>query len=169
MKQPRFLPLLVCLLLLSACGSNSQTPLSPEERTERYQTAIQSARDQDANDAFDIITTPDHPLAEVIFSLLDVAPEDMTAYALSVSPMNVKAYGIAVIFPAAGKEDRVLEGLNRFIDQQQQNFEQYLPDQYEIAQNARLETLSDGTLLMVMSDNQDAIFRSIQSSVESGS
>ena len=30
--------------------------------------------------------------------------------------------------------------------QQQQNFQMYLPDQYEVAKNARLETLEDGTV-----------------------
>ena len=58
------------------------------------------------------------------------------------------------------------EGLQGFIDQQQQNFQMYLPDQYAIAQNARLDTLSDGTVLLVMCEDQDVVFDTIRSAIE---
>ena len=98
--------------------------------------------------------------------MLGVTAADMSAFALSVSPMNIKAYGIAAIYPAAGKSDAVLEGLNAFIDRQKQSFEQYLADQYEIAGNARLETLEDGTILLVMCEDQDAVFDAIRDTIE---
>ena len=44
--------------------------------------------------------------------------------------------------------------------------EQYLAAQYEVAKNARLETLEDGTLLLVMSEGQDALFDAIRDSIE---
>jgi len=114
----------------------------------------------------EIITEADDDLAEAVFTVLGVTPQDMTAYALSVSMMNVKAYAIAAIYPAAGKEDVVLEGLRSFIDTQKQSFQQYLADQYEIAVNSKLETLSDGTILLVMSQNQDAVFDAIRDTIE---
>ena len=153
MKLQRTLPLLLLLALLAGCGTSSQpSALTAEERTQLYQTAIESARDAEMND--------------VIFELLGVTAADMSAFALSVSPMNIKAYGIAAIYPAAGKSDAVLEGLNAFIDRQKQSFEQYLADQYEIAGNARLETLEDGTILLVMCEDQDAVFDAIRDTIE---
>ena len=80
--------------------------------------------------------------------------------------LMVSAYGIAAIYPAAGKSDAVLEGLNAFIDRQKQSFEQYLADQYEIAGNAHLETLEDGTILLVMCEDQDAVFDAIRDTIE---
>ena len=80
--------------------------------------------------------------------------------------LMVSAYGIAAIYPAAGKSDAVLEGLNAFIDRQKQSFEQYLADQYEIAGNARLETLEDGTILLVMCEDQDAVFDAFRDTIE---
>ena len=82
--------------------------------------------------------------------------------------MNVKAYGIAAVYPADGREAQVEDGLSAFIDQQRQNFQQYLPDQYEIAQAARLETLSDGTILMVMCKDQDGVFDRIRTAIIEG-
>ena len=98
----------------------------------------------------------------------EVTAEDMESFAISVSLMNVKAYGIAVIKPAQDSEDTVKEGLQGFIDQQQQNFQMYLPDQYEVAKNARLETLEDGTVVMVMCEDQDTVFDSIIDSLQAG-
>ena len=68
--------------------------------------------------------------------------------------------------PAGGKADAVLAGLQGFVELQQRNFEMYLPDQKVIADAAKVETLSDGTVVMVMCENADAVFESIQKAVE---
>lgn len=163
--------LTVCVLLISllltGCGAKKQeTTLSREERTGLYESAIESARDEATNEAVPLIDDADDDAAQMVFDLLGVTPEDMSAYAISVSLMNVKAYAIAAIYPAAGKEDAVLESLRRFVSSQQQSFKEYLADQYEIAVNTRLETLEDGTVLLVMSENQDALFDSIRDTIE---
>lgn len=160
---------LILALALGGCAKKQEEPtLTPEERSDLYETAITAARDEQTNDAFPLITEADDDMAELVFSLLGVTDSDMTAYALSVSPMNVKAYAIAAIYPAAGKEDTILESLDTFVDNQVQSFKQYLADQYEIAVNARLETLEDGTVLLVMSDDQDAVFDAIRDVIERG-
>ena len=149
MKLQRTLPLLLLLALLAGCGTSSQpSALTAEERTQLYQTAIESARDAEMNEAIGILTDAGDDMADVIFELLGVTAADMSAFALSVSPMNIKAYGIAAIYP------------------QKQSFEQYLADQYEIAGNARLETLEDGTILLVMCEDQDAVFDAIRDTIE---
>ena len=64
--------------------------------------------------------------------------------------------------PSSRVSSRALEG---FIDRQKQSFEQYLADQYDIASNARLETLEDGTVLLVMCQDQDAVFDAIRDTI----
>lgn len=160
--------LLVCLLLTGCSAKKQENTLSPEERTELYETAITSARDSQTNASLPMITEPDDDAAEITFELLDISPDQMTAYALSVSLMNVKAYAVAAIYPAAGEQDALLERLRIFVSNQQNSFKQYLADQYEIAVNTRLETLEDGTILLVMSENQDAIFDAIRDVIERG-
>ena len=41
-----------------------------------------------------------------------------------------------------------------------------LADQYEVALNAKLETLDDGTIVMVMCEGQDEVFDAIVSAIE---
>ena len=105
-------------------------------------------------------------MADFILPMLGITAENTSSFAVAVSAMNVRAYGIAAVMPAAGEDEAVLEGLNSFIENQRQSFEQYLADQYEVAKNARLETLEDGTLLLVMSEGQDALFDAIRDSIE---
>lgn len=161
---------LILALALTGCTAKKSTEktLNPEERTQLYKTAITSARDAETNQYQSVLTSAEEDDAEMVFAMLFVTPEDMSAYALSVSLMNVKAYAVAAVYPAAGKEDVVLEGLRSFVDTQKQSFEQYLADQYEIAVNARLETLEDGTVLLVMCENQDAVFDAISDVIVKG-
>lgn len=153
---------------LAGCAKPADKPqLSSEERTTLYQTAIENARDAETNEYNPIATDPDS-LGPFALDLLGVSLEDLNSYAISVSAMNIRAYGIAAIYPAAGKSEVVLEGLHSFVDAQKRNFDQYLADQYDIASNARVETLEDGTLLLVMCENQDAVFDSIKDAIEAG-
>lgn len=160
--------ILLPILLLTGCSSAPESQLTAQERTELYRSAIQSARDQDANDAFPIITSAEDDTASFLLELMGLSAEDMSAFAISASAMNVKAYGIAAVYPAEGKDEAVKEALEGFVDRQKQSFEQYLADQYDIANNARLETLEDGTILLVMCEGQDAVFTAIRSAIEEG-
>ena len=171
MRQITSLALAALLTLsLAGCGGKSaQTQdLSPEERTALYQNAIEGARDQETNEAVPVVISEDGDMASLILPMLGITAENTTSYAAAVSAMNVRAYGVAAVMPASGKEDEVRDGLEHFVESQQQSFEQYLADQYEIAKNARLETLADGTLLLVMCPDQDAVFDSIRDTIEAG-
>ena len=163
MKRIFTLILALSLLALTACsggGTGETDSLTPEERTQRFVTAITDARSEEDNEYNSILSSADDDTADMTFQLLGVTTEDMESFAISVSLMNVKA--------AQDSEDTVKEGLQGFIDQQQQNFQMYLPDQYEVAKNARLETLEDGTVVMVMCEDQDTVFDSIIDSLQAG-
>lgn len=160
--------ILLPILLLAGCSAKPASQLTAQERTELYRSAIQDARDQDANDAYPIITSDTDDMAPLLLELMGLSAGDMSAYAISASAMNVRAYGVAAVYPAEGRDEAVKEALQGFVDRQKQNFEQYLADQYDIAANARLETLEDGTILLVMCDGQDEVFTAIRSAVEAG-
>lgn len=162
-------PLAALMLIAALAGCSGQKPQesdapakTPEAYTEAYQRRHRGRPGQEMNEAVPVITSSSDSMADMILPMLGITDDNTTAYAVAVSPMNVKAYGIAAILPAEGKSDEVLEGVQGFVDQQKQNFEQYLADQYDIANAAKVETLEDGTILLVMSEGQDAIFDSIK-------
>ena len=162
---------MVCLLLLAGCGSmdgemDQAAELTAQERTQLYETAIRGARDQETNEAMTILTSAEEDQGQAVFDMLGLKPEDVEACALSVSLMNVKAYGIAAVYPVAGREEAVRNGLNDFMVAQKGSFEQYLQDQFDIADKAKLGVLKDGTILLVMCENQDAVYESIKTTIE---
>lgn len=139
---------------------------TPEELTTAYKSAIEGARTQEENDAFSIITSADDDLSDLIFQMIGLTAEDMSAFAISISPMNTQAYGVAAIMPAEGKTDAVKAGLEGFIAMQKQNFDMYLMDQYDIAAAAKVETLEDGTVLLVMGPDQDTTLTAIKDALK---
>ena len=168
MKRILTLTLAAALLLSALAGCSgggsqeSQAVKTPEEYTAAYQAAIEGARDDEMNEAVPVITATDDQMADLVLPMVGITSDNAAAFAVAVSPMNIRAYGIVAVLPAEGKSEEVQEGLQGFIDQQKQSFEQYLADQYEIANAARLETLDDGTILLVMCEDQDTVFDAIQ-------
>lgn len=148
-------------------GNDTGNELTAEERTTLYKDAIEGARDEQTNADLPLMVTGDE-VSDLIFELLGVSKDDLSAFAMYVSAMNVQAYAVAAIYPAADKADTVMKGMQDFIDRQKQSFDQYLMDQYEIASNAKLEKLEDGTILLVMCEGQDDVFSSIKAAIEAG-
>lgn len=171
LKRTVTLSLAVLMLTSALVGCAPKAPAqggdkTPEEWATAYKTAIEGARPQEDNDAFSIVTNTDETVDEGLLQMMGLTAEDMTAFALSASLINVHAYGIAAIQPAEGKADAVKEGLNTFVTNQQNNFTSYLADQYDIAKAAKVETLDDGTILLVMCADQDTVLAAIKEALK---
>lgn len=164
----RILPLLLALcLLLSACGGKSGATKTPEELTEAYTQAITAARDEEMNEYFPVMSDMDEGLImEMAMQVMGLTREDVSALAVAMSLRNIQAYAIAAVMPAEGKEDTVQSALEGYIETQKSSFEFYLEDQYQVASDAKLEKLKDGTFLLVMCEGQDEVFQSIKSALE---
>ena len=138
MKRILTLTLAAALLLSALAGCSgggsqeSQAVKTPEEYTAAYQAAIEGARDDEMNEAVPVITSTDDQMADLVLPMVGITSDNAAAFAVAVSPMNIRAYGIVAVLPAEGKSEEVQEGLQGFIDQQKQSFEQYLADQYDI-------------------------------------
>ena len=152
--------------VLTACGQKQESR-TPEELTQGYADALTENGGEmvEYNPVISKVDSED-PVSAMILESMGLKEEDMTAFGVSGSMMNVKAYGIAAVMPAEGKEEAVKEGLQGFIDRQKSSFETYLADQYAVAESARLETLEDGTVLMVMCEDQDTVFDGIRAAIE---
>ena len=166
MKRILSLTLALAMLALSACSGGQDAPeRTPEELTQLYADAITENGGEMAELNPVISEVKEGDMSAMILESLGLTQEQMAAFGISMSMMNVQAYGIAAIMPAEGQEGAVEDALQSYIDRQKSNFETYLADQYEVASAARLETLSDGTVLMVMCENQDTVFAAIKAAI----
>ena len=175
----RFFSLLAACLFavsLAACGSAPASSGEPKD----YATILSEARPAADNDSFVIFHYADgaytatggyagdltdediQSQGAMCLQLLGLAAEDVQEAVFSVSLMNVQSYGLAIVKPADGREAAVTEGLQTFIDGQKAAQENYLPDQYAIAKAAKLDTVKSGEVVLVMCEEQDAVFSAIQ-------
>ena len=157
----------LCLGLTACGGKKGGSTKTPEELADAYTQAISAARDDETNEFLPVKTNADDAAEmEMAFTVLGFTAEDTRAYGVSLSLMNVRAYAIAAVMPAEGKEETVKTGLENYVETQKSSFEFYLEDQFEVAANAKLETLDDGTILLVMCEGQDEVFESIKAELE---
>ncbi len=166
---------LMSLTVLAGCGAKDQedgsnpaasTDRTPAELTEIYKEAIEnSGVDQEFLQYNPILTSAEDEESATALEMLQFDPAKMEAFAVAASLMNTQAYTIAAVKPAEGQEEAVVEMLQAYIDRQIAAFERYLPEPYEVAKATRLETLEDGTVLMVMYDNQDELFDAISGAI----
>lgn len=138
----------------------STAPETEAPATSALADAITSSRTDEENEAYPVFSDK-AAIEDAYYQVVGFTAADVDDIAMSVSLINVKAYGIVIAKPAEGCEETVKAGLQGFIDTQCANFETYLADQYEIAKNAKLETLDDGTIIMVMCENADAVYEAI--------
>ena len=160
----KFLMIVLALMMALttiACGAKTDAPAAAPEvnvPVEDIANEIMQIPDMFPMLGFmgeDILTE----MFGVDFSLLE-------EYSLNDPMMNVHAH---IVYVAKVKDVANMEAVKASfqtrLEAMQGMFEMYLPDQYDIACNAKLETLEDGTILMVMSPDQDQIFDSIKAAV----
>ena len=172
MKKLLTIAIAATMLLTALAGcfpkNGTESTKTPEELAQLYDDAITQNGGEMVEYNPVITEKKENDLSSMIVEALGLQSEDMQAFGISVSMMNIQAYGIAAVMPAEGKTEAVQEALQAYIDRQRQSFEQYLADQYEVAKNARLETLKDGTVLMVMCQDQDTVFDAISTAILEG-
>ncbi len=145
--------------------------------------AIVNARVDEQNEAFPVMAgaagetatylhnpmqAPQESIDSETAALMQITGIDYAscdAYAISVSLMNIHAYATGVFYPTSGSEDAVEASLQSFIAAKQAEFENYLPDQYEIAKNAVLRTAQDGAFILVIDENAETVADEIESSL----
>lgn len=104
--------------------------------------------------------------ADMLLPLLNLKAEDMDAWAASASLMNVRSYAVAIVKPAEGRADAVRDGLQAYVDAQKANMETYLPDQYEIAKDAKIVTADSGEVILVCCENAPDVLASIEAGLK---
>ena len=163
---------LICMLLavcmLAACGAPASSSSTQEKD---YVQAIINARSSEENENDAIYTWKTGGTVSLGLNPYDVSDEDaastvpmmlstlgleedmLSEYAMSMSLMNVRAYAVGIFVPAEGRAEDVQAALESYVAAQRSAFEQYLQDQYTIAQNAVIETLPGGEVMLVMSED----------------
>ena len=104
-------------------------------------------------------------IQNMLLPLLDLPEGSYTDLAASLSAMMVQSYGVAIVKPAEGKTQEVVDAMDAYIQNQQQTMEHYLEDQYQIAASAKVATVPTGEVIMVCCENSDAVMNAIKTAL----
>lgn len=173
--------LLAMALSLAACGkpaSSSSASSTPKD----YTKILHDARPEEDNEYYMIFSkgadgkfTAQYGYSEsyeadqlsdeienMLWPLLGLEDDMVDDFAASVSGMMVQSYGLAIVKPAQGKTDAVVDALKAYVLSEQQSMEHYLEDQYQIAKNAKVETLPSGEVVLVCCENSDTVLANLK-------
>lgn len=173
--------LLAMALSLVACGkpaSSSSASSTPKD----YTKILHDARPDEDNEYYMIFSkgadgkfTAQYGYSEsyeadqlsdeienMLWPLLGLEDDMVDDFAASVSGMMVQSYGLAIVKPAQGKTDAVMDALKAYVLSEQQSMEHYLEDQYQIAKNAKVETLPSGEVVLVCCENSDTVLANLK-------
>lgn len=169
----------LCLLALVGCSAGSKADsAAPKD----YSQIIHDARTDEDNE-YDMIFTKGEDgkftaidgysaeyeadqlsdeVANMMMPLLGLEDDMYDDFAASVSGMMVRVYGVAIVKPAEGKTQDVVDALDAYVQSQQKSMEHYLEDQYQIASAARVATVPTGEVVMVCCEDSDTVFENIK-------
>lgn len=158
----------VLCFALAACGSK---PAGSTSGPKDYAAAITAARNDEDNEyqtilAKSTLTEDEASMAQMTLDVLGVTEDQLDDYAISLSLINVRAYAVAVLKPAEGQADAVKEGVEQFVKAQQQSFQNYLQDQYEVAKAAKVSQLPSGEIVLVMCEDAADVYGKIEAALK---
>ena len=176
------------LLALVGCGTSGSTgkPASSAASTPKdYTQILHDARSAEDNEYYMIFTkgadgkytaqygySKDYEadqlhdeIANMMMPMLNLEDGMAEDFAASLSTMMVQSYGVAIVKPAEGKTQEVVDAMDAYIQNQQQTMEHYLEDQYQIAAAAKVATVPTGEVVMVCCENSDAVMNAIKTAL----
>ena len=104
----------------------------------------------------------DDEVRSILLPLLNLEDDMYTDLAASLSAMMVRSYAVAIVKPAEGKTQDVVDAMDAYVQSQQKSMEHYLEDQYQIASAARVATVPTGEVVMVCCEDSDTVFENIK-------
>ena len=175
----------VMLLALVGCGASGSSGSASSAAKKDYTQILHDARSDEDNE-YEMIFTKDEDgkftaqygysasypaddlndeIQNMLLPLLDLPEGSYTDLAASLSAMMVQSYGVAIVKPAEGKTQEVVDAMDAYIQNQQQTMEHYLEDQYQIAASAKVATFPTGEVVMVCCENSDAVMNAIKTAL----
>lgn len=94
---------------------------------------------------------------QLLNDIFNISVDDVEEYYGEYSMINVNCDTIIGIRVAADKKQEVLDGLNEYVKSKEKEFEQYLQDQYQKAQKAKIIEKDDYVFLVIVGESMESI------------
>ncbi len=144
---------------LAGCGAAAQPS------TRDYAEVLTECRSAADGPDINLVTTPEEDTFGMM-ELYGLEPSQMERYALCISPVNLEAYALMIVLPTEEGRADVEKAMAGFIQKQSDAFRDYLPDQYAIAEEAKLVTTAGGELVLVMCPDSSGMLDRIETALK---
>lgn len=101
--------------------------------------------------------------SETINDLLNIISDDYEEISMGMPSIVVKSNMYIVVKPNEGKEEVVKAAINNYMASLENQWKNYLPDQYELVKNRKEGKIGD-YLVYIISDDNDLVFNAISDS-----
>lgn len=150
----------LCTGLLAGCGSKDAAGASMEMKEGQ---SVKTVVDQIAEE---IGLTMVAPIDEEMLKQISyIDPSDVEAYYGQITMANVSADNVIAIKAAPDKKDAVVEGLNKRLEDVQNSFAQYLPEQYEKAMKGRVVEKGNYVFLLILGQESSTFDQDMEKAV----
>ncbi len=136
-------------------GNTDSIPQETNPVSLEYIALLNSVREEEEAQAIPAFGAAE-PMWEFIHPMFGFDDSNVEGFAVATRAMMVQAYCVALVKPVEGKEAEVMAGIESYQATQIDNFTGYLFDQLEFAENAIIETLADGSILLAMGETAQA-------------
>ena len=92
--------------------------------------------------------------------LLSIEETDVEEFLMKMPTMMVQSDTYIIVKPVDGKEEVVENALNEYMTKLENQWSTYLPEQYELVKNRKVEKIGD-YLIYIVSSNNDLVFNTI--------
>ena len=92
--------------------------------------------------------------------VFNIEESDVEEFLMKMPMMMTQSNTYIIVKPAEGKEEFVENAINDYMSRLESQWETYLPDQYELVKNRKVEKIGD-YLVYIVSNNNDLVFNTI--------
>jgi len=97
---------------------------------------------------------------ESIKDTLNIEATDVEEFLMRMPMMMTQSSTYIIVKPVDGKEEVVENAINEYMTKLENQWATYLPDQYELVKNRKVEKIGD-YLVYIVSNNNDLVFNTI--------
>lgn len=163
----RILTIAISFLFLgmtTACTSKSDSGPINKSTSEIYSEGIEVYSKKLEDKGLQQLPQLQELLSEEIESLYSLSSDDFEEASIYISPINVNATEIAIFkFDNEDQKKALEEAINLRLDNLNETWKTYLPDQYENVKNATKMTMGTNIMGFVISDEPELLVESITS------
>lgn len=145
---------------------DADTEVELDEVTASYVAALTSVRTEEENEHFDIYTSTEDFMWEMVAAFTELSGDEFETLVYSLPMQSATGHFYFIAKPVEGKMEAVKAGLELYQEKKAEHLN--YPAVIEFAENAQMEIIADELIIFIMSDEPDVMMEALKSALTLG-